>query len=212
MCPKPLSRRDVEKLDQDNEGVVMCPHHGAEQILADCVYCHARQQQLVERAEAISRKAEAKTNIRSVDKVYYPLPSAKEIPLKKWKAKSKKEWMVPVMVGRMEIPSPDTPLARWRINLRECLSYTILVNCPDPMIHDVKKDWADMQCIDMLEKIQIGHKLHEGTVPASVYAVHGDQLLHRALWTRAKRPVSPWKRVGIRCSFIRSTKTLNHGD
>ena len=180
-CPKPLSRRDVERLDQDNGGVVMCPHHCAEQILADCVYCHARQQQLVERAGAVCRKAQAKTSIHGVDKVYYPLLSAKEVPVKSWIAKSKREWKVPVMVGlegiRMEIPSPDALLARWRINLRERLSYTILVACPDLMIHDVNKDWTDMRCIDMLDKVHTGHKLIEGTIPACVYT--GDHLLHR---------------------------------
>ena len=174
MCLEPLSRRDVKKLDQDNEGAVMCPHHRAEQILADCVYCHARQHNLVERAEAVSRKAQAKTNVHGVDKVYYPLLSAKEIPVKSWIAKSKKEWKVPVMVGlegiRVEIPNPDTPLARWRNNLRECLSYTILVTCPDLTLHDVNKDWTDMHCIDMLE-VQPGHKLIEGAIPASVHAV-----------------------------------------
>ena len=66
VCLKPLSRREVEKLDQDSESVVMCPHHGPERVLADCVYCHAGQQQLVERAEAISTKAEAKTYVRGI--------------------------------------------------------------------------------------------------------------------------------------------------
>ena len=41
VCLKPLSRREVEKLDQDCESVVMCPHHGPEQILADCVYAQS---------------------------------------------------------------------------------------------------------------------------------------------------------------------------
>ena len=175
----------MKKLDQDSEGVVMCPHRRAEQVLADCVYRHARQQQLVERAEAVCKRAQAKTSIHGVDKVYYPLLSAKEIPVKSWIAKSKKEWKVPVMIGlegiRMEIPNPDTPLARWRNNLRECLSYTILVTCPDLMIHDVNKDWTDMHCIDMLDKVQAGHKLIEGTIPASVYAVAINYFTARAL-------------------------------
>ena len=81
----------------------------------------------------------------------------------------------------MEIPNPDTPLARWRINLRECLSYTILVNCPDFMSHDVNKDWTDMQCIDVLEKLQKQYHLHEGTIPASVFAVAINHFTARAL-------------------------------
>ena len=182
-CIKPLHRRDVEKLTQDNAGVVMCPHHHAEQILADCVYCHARQRDLVERAEAISRKAQ--TEINAVEKVYFPLPSAKEIPLTSSVSRSKKKWDLPVMIGlegiRMEIPNPDTPLARWRSNLRESLSYTILVTCPDLMINEVNKDWTDMHCIDMLEKVQRGHKLVEGTIPASVYAVAINYFTVRAL-------------------------------
>ena len=62
------------------------------------------------------------------------------------------------MVGlegiRMDIPNPDTPLARWRSCLRESLSYTILVTCPDLMINEVNKDWTDMHCVEMLEKVQ----------------------------------------------------------
>ena len=38
-----------------------------------------------------------------------------------------------------------------------------------------------MQCTDMLEKVRIGHKLHEGTIPASVYAVAINYFTARAL-------------------------------
>ena len=96
-CIKPLNRREVEKLERDNEDVVMSPNHQAEQILADCVYCHARQRDLVEKAEAISKKAQTGNDV--VEKVYFPLPSAKEIPLTSWISKSKKKWDLPVMIG-----------------------------------------------------------------------------------------------------------------
>ena len=89
----------------------------------------------------------------------------------------------------MEIPSPDAPLARWRINLRECLSYTILVNCPDIMSRHVNKDWTDMQCIEMLEKLQNEYHLREGTIPASVFAVAINHFTARAL-DEGQRPVS----------------------
>ena len=96
-----------------------------------------------------------------------------------------KGWMVPKMLGfeglRMEIPNPDTPLARWRINPRGCLSYTVLVTCPDIMSYDVNKEWTDMQCIEMLENIQAAHNLSEGTIPASVFAVAITHFTARAL-------------------------------
>ena len=38
-----------------------------------------------------------------------------------------------------------------------------------------------MHCIDMLEKVQRGHKLVEGTIPASVYAVAINYFTARAL-------------------------------
>ena len=81
----------------------------------------------------------------------------------------------------MEIPNPDTPLSRWRINLRERLSHTILVTCPDVMSHHVNKDWTDMQCIEMLERPQDEYKLREGTIPASVFAVAITHFTARAL-------------------------------
>ena len=55
----------------------------------------------------------------------------------------------------MEIPLPDTPLTRWRVNLRECLSYTILVTCLDMMSYSVNQDWTDMQCIEKLENCKL---------------------------------------------------------
>ena len=91
----------------------------------------------------------------------------------------------PVMVGiegiRVDIPDPDTPLARWRSNLRESLSYSILVTNPDLMIHDVKKDWTDIQCIEMLGVVQQEHQLVEGTIPACVYAAAINYFTNRAL-------------------------------
>ena len=117
--------------------------------------------------------------------VYLPLTSAKRIPLMPWKSKKGNTHDHPVMVGlegiRMDIPNPDTPLARWRSCLRESLSYTILVTSPDLMINEVKKDWTDMQCIEMLELVQSGHSLVEGTIPACVYAVAINYFTNRAL-------------------------------
>ena len=82
---------------------------------------------------------------------------------------------------RMDIPSPDTPLARWRSCLRESLSYTILATSPDLMINEVRKGWTDMQCIEMLERVLDGHFLVEGTIPACVYAVAINYFTNRAL-------------------------------
>ena len=93
--------------------------------------------------------------------------------------------MMPAMIGiegiRVDIPDPDTPLARWRYNLRESLSYSILVTSPDVMIHDVKKDWTDIQCIEMLGMVQQEHQLVEGTIPACVYAAAINYFTNRAL-------------------------------
>ena len=89
------------------------------------------------------------------------------------------------MVGlegiRMDIPNPDTPLARWRSCLRESLSYTILVTSPDLMINEVRKDWTDMQCIEVIGRAQEGHSLVEGKIPACVYAVAINYFTNRAL-------------------------------
>ena len=123
---------------------------------------------------------------RAVQKVFEPLASAKQIPMESWTWPGSKEgtkgWMVPKMVSfeglRMEIPHPDSPLARWRVNLRECLSYTILVTCPDMMSYSVNQDWTDMQCI---EKLQTVHNLREGTIPADVFAVAITHFTARAL-------------------------------
>ena len=155
-CIRPLSKDEIGKLELDGENVVKCPLHDPQRNLVDCVYCHARQQQLAARADVLCRQAEKKSDVRGVNKVFCPLASAKQIPMELRKFPDAKEsakgWMVPKMVGteglRMEIPHPDTPLARWRINLRECLSYTILVTCPDVMSHNVNKGWTDTQCID----------------------------------------------------------------
>ena len=39
------------------------------------------------------------------------------------------------------------------------------------MTNEVNKDLTDAHCVEMLEKVQRGHFLVEGTIPASVYAV-----------------------------------------
>ena len=96
-CIEPLPRADVEALDPDNEGVVMCPHHHADQVLADCVYCHARLQDLVTRAEETVRKDPVIVTLEGIrkadkkatggpEKVHLPLTSAKRIPLMPWKS------------------------------------------------------------------------------------------------------------------------------
>ena len=153
------------------------------------MHCHARQKQLVERADLICKEAVEEFNIRGTRKVFEPLASAKQISMEMWRWPDSKEdakgRMVPKMVGfeglRMEIPHPDAPLARWRINLRGCLSYTILVTCPDIMSYSVNKEWMDMQCIGKLENFQIAYHLSEGTIPANVFAVAITHFTARAL-------------------------------
>ena len=92
-----------------------------------------------------------------------------------WRSSTGNEYPVPKTVDveglRMQIPSPESPLARWRINLRECLSYTTLVTCPDMVSFDMNKDWTDMQCTERLTTLQETHNLRKGTIPASVFAV-----------------------------------------
>ena len=216
-CLRPLSEDETGKLKVDDENVVKCPFHDPQRNLVDCVYCHARQQQLVERADVLCRQAEKKTDVRSVSKVFCPLRTAKHIPMEIWKSPNAKEsaegWPVPKMVGierlRMEIPSPDTPLARWRINLRGCLSYTILVTCPDVMSRHVNKDWTDMQCIEMLERLQDEDEApwrHDSCECSQWRSLTSRQ----AHWTRVKKPVSPWRRASILCHPL--TKTWNRGD
>ena len=116
--------------------------------------------------------------------IYSSLLSAKQIPKKRWMAKTGNVHMLPAMVGiegiRVDIPDPDTPLARWRYNLRESLSYSILVTNPDALIHEVRKDWTDIQCIEMLGVIQRDHRLVEGTIPACVYAAAINYFTNRA--------------------------------
>ena len=82
---------------------------------------------------------------------------------------------------RMEIPHPDSPLARWRLNLREYLSYTVLVTCPDLMGYSVNQGWTDMRCIETLSNLQESHWLREGTIPANVFAVAIAHFTARAL-------------------------------
>ena len=81
----------------------------------------------------------------------------------------------------MDILHLDSPLARWRLNLRERLSYTILVTCPDMMSYSVNQDWKDMQCTEALENLQSVHDLSEGTIPADVFAVAITHFTARAL-------------------------------
>ena len=71
--------------------------------------------------------------------VYSSLLSAKLIPEKPWRSQKGNVHMIPVMVGiegiRVDIPDPDTPLARWRSNLRESLSY-VFHSGDEPGLHD----------------------------------------------------------------------------
>ena len=182
-CIEPLPRSDVKALRRDNEGVVMCPFTTPIRFWLT-VYIVTRGSRILSLRPKLLAERPRKTT-DDVEKVYLPLPSAKEIPLTSWTSKKGNNWNLPVMVGlegiRMDIPNPDTPLARWRSNLRESLSYTILVTCPDLMINEVNKDWTDMHCVEMLEKVQRGHYLVEGTIPASVYAVAINYFTARAL-------------------------------
>ena len=188
-CLWPLPKNEISKLEVDGENVVKSSLHGPQRNLVDCVYCHARQQQLVAKTDVLCRQAENKSDVRGVQKVFCPLASARQIPMELWKSPGAKEsakgWEVPKMVGieglRMEIPHPDTPLARWRVNPRKCLSYTDLVTCPDVMSHNVNKDWTDMQCIKMLERLQGEYTLREGTISASVFAAAITHFTSRAL-------------------------------
>ena len=108
----------------------------------------------------------------------------------------------------MEIPHPESLLARWGLNLRGGFSYTISFTCPDLMSYNVK-DWTDMQCIETLANFQRRHKLWEGTIPADAFAVAITHFTARAL-DEGQRSASPWKKV--RNKFPKHTKTLNHGD
>ena len=72
-CLRPLSKDQIGNLKLDGENVVGCPTHCPQKNLADCLYCHARQQQLVERAELICKVAEGGSKIRGVQKVFTPL-------------------------------------------------------------------------------------------------------------------------------------------
>ena len=183
-CLKPLSKDEIAELEVDYQDIVFCPEHLPAKNRADCVYCHTRQQQLVERATPANQKVE-QIKTRGVQKVCGPLASAKQISLDRWVSPvSKKEWDVPKMVKfvglRMEIPHPDSPLAQWRLNFRECISYTILVTCPELMTYSMNQDWTDTQCIETLD-FQESHELREGTIPADVFAVAITHFTARAL-------------------------------
>ena len=79
-CPAPVTKEEIRNLDKDDENVVICPSHGPENNLFDCVFCHVRQQQLVAKAEIACKKADKGTKVHGVEKVFHPLPSAKEFP------------------------------------------------------------------------------------------------------------------------------------
>lgn len=121
-CIAPLTENEVPKLAQDFEEIVICPEHLPTDNCADCANCHARKLKLIERAiPACERVEDIKT--RGVKKVLGPLTSAKQTSLFDCVSPvSKKIWPLPDMVGfgglRMEIPRPDSPFARWRLNLR----------------------------------------------------------------------------------------------
>jgi len=94
---EPLPRAEVDVLEKDNEGVVSCPHHLADQVLPDCVYCHARLQNLVAKAEESVRKYPVTVTLENVlpseekaperpGLVYSFLTSAKQIPQRPWKS------------------------------------------------------------------------------------------------------------------------------
>jgi len=61
-------------------------------------------------------------------------------------------------------------LAKWRINLREALSYTILVTAPSLMNQGVCHSWTDEQCTNLLAQLQEKYQLTTGVVPAGTYA------------------------------------------
>ena len=90
-CLRPLSKDEIAKLSLDGENVVKCPMHGPQRNPVDCVYCHARQQQLVEKADVLCRQAEKKSDARGVQEVFCPLASARQIPMELWKYPGAKE-------------------------------------------------------------------------------------------------------------------------
>ena len=57
-CPKPLSKDTIAELEIDYQDMAFCPEHLPAKNRADCVYCHARQQQLFERAISANQKVE----------------------------------------------------------------------------------------------------------------------------------------------------------
>ena len=67
-CLKPLSQDEVAELGIDYQDIVFCPEHLPAKNRADCVYCHARQQRLVERATPTNQKVE-QIKVRGVQKV-----------------------------------------------------------------------------------------------------------------------------------------------
>ncbi|MCP4899381.1 MAG: hypothetical protein GY906_20645, partial [bacterium] len=72
---------------------------------------------------------------------------------------------------RFTLPDPRGILAKWRVNLREALSYTILVTNPSLMGHSVHPSWSDEQCIDLLAQLQEKYQLKFGVVPAGAYSL-----------------------------------------
>ena len=63
---EPLPRAEVDRLATDSEGMVLCPHHRRDEVLPDCLYCHARVQSLVARAEVNVKQCPRKVTLEEV--------------------------------------------------------------------------------------------------------------------------------------------------
>lgn len=138
-----------------------------------CANCFERKRQMTRKAIAAEKRD--LLGVSSVGKVTQSLSDPKTVPMTTWTAtKSKQVHKTPIMTSfegiRMQVPHNDSPLARWRINLRECLSYTILVTCPE-QIYRLSEKLTDAQCVEVLESVQSRHSLVEGTIPARVFTV-----------------------------------------
>ena len=133
-CLRPLSKDQIRNLELDGENVVKCPTHDPQRNLADCVYCHARQQQLVARADILCRQAEGNSEVRGMNKVFCPLASAKQIPMEWWNYPDSKEsakgWMVPKIVG-IEASEWRFPVRTHRLRDGDLISANV---CPTPSL------------------------------------------------------------------------------
>ena len=106
---EPLPRAEVDRLAIDSEGMVKCPLHRIDEVLPDCLYCHARVQSLVARAELNVKQCPRKVTLEEVvrifdekvpdrpELIYSSLLSAKQIPEKRWVSKSGNVHMVPAL-------------------------------------------------------------------------------------------------------------------